>query len=102
MLQPDRNTTFQSGYDARIEADASGFGKCTYIIVYRKKTVKETKMDATGVPIESERTTIVASKSTETSYIFEEVDTGLSQYPVAWMNWVQQKNCYHGATFARA
>jgi hypothetical protein len=28
--------------------------------------------------------------------IYEDIDTGLSRYPIAWGNWEKQKNQYHG------
>ena len=41
-------------------------------------------------------TSVYATKATRTGVIYEEVDTGLSLYPVAWGNWERQKNQYHG------
>lgn len=41
-------------------------------------------------------TTVHVTKATRTAVIFEDVDTGLSRYPVAWANWEKQKNQYHG------
>jgi hypothetical protein len=34
------------------------------------------------------------------AYIYKDVDTGLSRYPVAWGNWEKQKNQYHGRALA--
>ena len=42
------------------------------------------------------KTTVCVSKHTKWVDIFEEVDTGLTYYPVAWGNWEKQKNSYHG------
>ena len=39
---------------------------------------------------------VVVSKCTRSCTIFENVDTGLSRYPIAWGNWEKQKNQYHG------
>lgn len=39
---------------------------------------------------------VVVSKCTRSCVIFENVDTGLSRYPIAWGNWERQKNQYHG------
>lgn len=36
------------------------------------------------------------SKCTKSCVIFEDIDTGLSRYPIAWGNWERQKNQYHG------
>ena len=41
-------------------------------------------------------TTVYVSKCTRGCTIFENVDTGLSRYPIAWGNWEKQKNQYHG------
>lgn len=42
------------------------------------------------------KTTIHVTKATRQCIIFEDVDTGLSRYPIAWGNWQRQKNQYHG------
>jgi len=41
-------------------------------------------------------TTVYVTKATKTCIIYEDIDTGLSLYPVAWGNWEKQKNQYHG------
>lgn len=41
-------------------------------------------------------TTVHVTKATKDVNIFEDVDTGLSRYPIAWGNWEKQKNQYHG------
>lgn len=41
-------------------------------------------------------TSIHVSKMTRSCVIFEDIDTGLSRYPIAWGNWERQKNQYHG------
>lgn len=59
-------------------------------------------VDYLGQPIVKRRqvkartTSVHLSKYTRTQSIFEDVDTGLSYYPIAWGNWEKQKNCYHG------
>jgi len=40
--------------------------------------------------------TVYATMATRSTVIYENVDTGLSLYPVAWGNWEHQKNQYHG------
>ena len=52
--------------------------------VYKKKPVKKIV------------TTVHVTKATKTVNIFEDVDTGLTFYPIAWGNWEKQKNQYHG------
>jgi hypothetical protein len=82
------NTTFDSaGDNGKIEVDADGYGKAQYIILYEKK-----KIIKDGQEVE----TVFATKSTEKSYIYEEWDTGMNKYPVAWMNWEKRKGSYHG------
>lgn len=41
-------------------------------------------------------TTVHVTKATKSCVIYEDVDTGLSRYPIAWGNWERQKNQYHG------
>ena len=41
-------------------------------------------------------TSVHVTKATKTAVIFEDVDTGLTRYPIAWGNWEHQKNQYHG------
>lgn len=47
-------------------------------------------------PAKETRTSICVSKHTRSVTIFDEVDTDLSCYPIAWGNWERQKNQYHG------
>lgn len=42
------------------------------------------------------KSTVHVSKHTKFVTIFDEVDTGLTYYPIAWGNWERQKNQYHG------
>ena len=42
------------------------------------------------------KTTVHVSKYTRYCTIYEDIDTGLTHYPVAWGNWEHQKNQYHG------
>jgi len=59
-------------------------------------------LDELGQPIRKRRrlkrlvTTVYATKATRNTVIYENVDTGLSRYPIAWGNWEHQKNQYHG------
>jgi hypothetical protein len=80
-IESDKNYNYQMGDNAKIEVDADEYGKALYIIVYRK---------------DSESGTIKATKSVENSYIYKDIDTGLTRYPIAWLNWEKQKNSYHG------
>ena len=55
-----------------------------------------------GTPIYKRRkvrhpvTTVHVTKATKNAVIYEDVNTGLSRYPIAWGNWERQKNQYHG------
>ena len=52
--------------------------------VYKKKPAKKLV------------TSVHVTKATKTAVIYEDVDTGLTRYPIAWGNWEHQKNQYHG------
>lgn len=70
--------------------------------VYEKDEDGNQILDSYGMPIAKRRqkydyvTTVHVSKSTRNCVIFEDTDTGLLLYPVAWGNWEKQKNQYHG------
>ena len=59
-------------------------------------------IDTNGNPVYKKKgatrmvTSVHVTKATKTRIIYEDVDTGLSRYPVAWGNWEKQKNQYHG------
>jgi len=59
-------------------------------------------LDEMGLPIPKRRklthpvTSVHVTKATRTAVIYEDVDTGLSLYPIAWGCWEKQKNQYHG------
>ena len=63
---------------------------------------KKTVLDAEGNPVPQRRvaktveTTVYVTKATRNGVIYENVDTGLTRYPIAWGNWEKQKNQYHG------
>jgi hypothetical protein len=80
-IQSDSDYGYEAGESAEIEVNADGFGKAQYIIIYRrdKKTGK-----------------IMASKCVESAYIYQNIDTGLDHYPVAWLPWEKMESCYHG------
>lgn len=70
----------QAGIGGRteLEADAES-GKALYVYMYEKKNG-----------------TVHVTKATRSCVIYEDIDTGLSRYPIAWGNWEKQKNQYHG------
>ncbi|MBQ1313966.1 MAG: hypothetical protein IIY48_05340 [Clostridia bacterium] len=47
-------------------------------------------------PLKKLVTSVHVTKATRNVNIFEDVDTGLTHYPIAWGNWEKQKNQYHG------
>lgn len=59
-------------------------------------------LDMDGEPVVKQQeckrleTHVYVTKATRTAVIYEDIDTGLSLYPVAWGNWEKQKNQYHG------
>lgn len=61
------------------EPEGDGSGKALYAYMYEKKNG-----------------TVHVSKATKNCVIYEDIDTGLSRYPIAWGNWEKQKNQYHG------
>ena len=80
MVDPDAEYDGQAGVGGKTELEADGTdGKALYIYMYEMKNG-----------------TVHVSKATRTCDIFEDVDTGLSRYPIAWGNWEKQKNQYHG------
>lgn len=82
-IRSDVDTQYQaSSYTELEEIKADGDdGKCLYMYVYEKD--KKTK-------------TIKVSKVTENATIFENIDTGLKYFPIAFENWYERKNSYHG------
>jgi hypothetical protein len=83
QIQEDSNTDDRSGAMGKIELEIEGdkTGKALYILIYKYDR-------KTG--------TVTVSKATENAYIYKDIDTRLSYYPIAWLNWEKQKNCYHG------
>lgn len=59
-------------------------------------------LDSAGLPVPKRKkvrvmeTSVHVTKATRGAIIYEDVDTGLSRYPIAWGNWEKQKNQYHG------
>ncbi len=79
-VDADTDFLYQAGIGGRTEliGDAEN-GKALYVYMYEKKNG-----------------TVHVTKATRTCVIYEDVDTGLTRYPIAWGNWEKQKNQYHG------
>ena len=71
---------------------------CTVIIKMFKesKKVQTGEMDVTGNPVEREVKSVHYIKVVNDVVLKEETDLEYSLYPVAYMNWEETKNCYHG------
>ena len=74
----DYNDISGVGGKTELDADAES-GKALYVYMYEKKNG-----------------TVRVTKATKSCVIYEDVDTGLNRYPIAWGNWEKQKNQYHG------
>lgn len=126
LVQADSENWDFAGVGGRTEARADDdVGKVLYCYMYTKVqkeqemidpktglTVMEPELgpdgmpkyeeDANGllipkmVPAKETVTTVRVTKATRSTIIYEDVDTGLSLYPIAWGNWERQKNQYHG------
>jgi hypothetical protein len=80
-IEADNEYDYQAGDNGKIELDTDKYGKALYIIIYKR---------------DKQTGTIKATKCVKNAYIYKDVDTKLSVYPVAWMNYRKQKNQYHG------
>ena len=71
---------------------------CTVIIKMFKeaKKVQSGEMDVAGNPIEKEVKSVHYIKVVNDVVLKKETDLEYSLYPVAYMNWEETKNCYHG------
>ncbi|MBE6904054.1 MAG: hypothetical protein E7480_05545 [Ruminococcaceae bacterium] len=72
----DNDCSDQMGDFSSIELD----GKSTFLIKYYK----------------GDNGKIYFTKSTKTVVIRDNIDTGLSRYPISFANYTKRKNCYHG------
>ena len=76
-IQPDMDLDDMAGEAGQLDMHGD---KALYVYLYSR--------DETGK--------IRVTKATKTAVIYENVETGLSRYPIAWGNWEKQKNQYHG------
>lgn len=126
LVQADSENWDFAGVGGRTEAQAdSEVGKVLYCYMYTKVQKEQEMVDPkTGLPLTEPElgpdglpkyeedangflvpkmvpakeivTTVHVTKATRSTVIYEDVDTGLSLYPIAWGNWERQKNQYHG------
>lgn len=80
-VKADDEYEYQQGDNGKVEVEADGYGKALYLIIYKR---------------DCETGKIRVSKCTKECYMYEDVDTDLVNYPIAFMNWEKQKNEYHG------
>jgi hypothetical protein len=83
-VSSDNSYDYQAGDNGKIEVNSEDNGKALYIIVYERK----------------EDGTIKATKCTETTYIYKDIDLGYEVYPISSLLWEKQKNQYHGRAVA--
>lgn len=81
QIQSDTDTQYEAGEMSQIEINSDDNGKALYLILYTYDPDKDT---------------ILATKCTESAYMYKDVDLGLSHYPVAGLCWEKQENQYHG------
>lgn len=90
FIQPDSETDGQAGQGGSQELHGADENeKCLFVYLYEKRAHRDPE---TGETV----TTVFVTKATRTAVIYENVDTGLTRYPIAWGNWERQKNQYHG------
>ena len=90
FIQPDSETDGQAGQGGAQELHGADENeKCLFVYLYEKRAHRDKE---TGENV----TTVFVTKATRTAVIYENVDTGLTRYPIAWGNWERQKNQYHG------
>lgn len=70
--------------------------------VYETDDNDQMILDADSQPIPKRKKakivkeSVHVTKATRTACIFEDIDTGMSLYPISWGVWEKQKNQYHG------
>ncbi len=95
----------------RSEAEAAGISQKEYSKIVSDSDVDDTFGDYGKNELEDTKCTYIIklykrdgrvfyTKSTRTCPITDEIDTGLSLYPVCMMNWDRTKNSYHGQAVA--
>ncbi len=85
------------GGKTEIHGDDDKTGKALYVYLYTKVWKTEQFINPKTGLVETRKVqTVHVTKATRHCTVFEDVDTGLSRYPIAWGNWQKQRNQYHG------
>ena len=85
------------GGKTEIHGNDDKTGKALYVYLYTKVWKDEMFLNRVTGKVETRKVqTVHVTKATKHGNVFEDVDTGLSRYPIAWGNWQKQKNQYHG------
>lgn len=95
-VDEDKEYEYMPGDNGKIEVETDKYGKALYILIYEKKPKNIKVKDEFGNEVEETIYTVHASKCVKGDDIFEDIDTELEYYPIAWLNWEKQKNQYHG------
>ena len=99
IIRPDAETYNFTGVGGKTEihGDDDKTGKALFVYLYTKVWKDEQYINPkTGLVEIRKVQTVHVTKATRHCNIFEDVDTGLSRYPLAWGNWQKQRNQYHG------
>ncbi len=99
IIRPDAETYNFTGIGGKTEihGDDDKTGKALFVYLYTKVWKDEQYINPkTGMVEILKVQTVHVTKATRHCNIFEDVDTGLSRYPLAWGNWQKQRNQYHG------
>ena len=99
IIRPDAETYNFTGIGGKTEihGDNDKTGKALFVYLYTKVWKDEQYINPkTGLVEIRKVQTVHVTKATRHCNIFEDVDTGLSRYPLAWGNWQKQRNQYHG------
>ncbi|MBR0161161.1 MAG: hypothetical protein IJQ02_07790 [Oscillospiraceae bacterium] len=99
FIEPDFEVSNFAGIGGKTEihGDDDKTGKALYVYLYTKVWKEENYVNQrTGLVEIRKVQTVHVTKATRNCNIFEDVDTGLTRYPIAWGNWQKQRNQYHG------
>ncbi len=99
IIRPDAETYNFTGIGGKTEihGDDDKTGKALFVYLYTKVWKDEQYINPkTGLVEIRKVQTVHVTKATRHCNIFEDVDTGLSRFPLAWGNWQKQRNQYHG------